>query len=254
MGSSQSTHNHKQNGVQARVRRFRAADTERIHELYLEAMLRGRDSPAALALRHQLRRPPSLVLYSLFTLGLALSRRSLTRIPGVLLSTAAAGLFFAWRRNIWKRFNNFCQSAVKGDLADIAKRYGSEDEETANPPNPNGFWVAEIANGSKAGTIIGCIGLDSSTKPDPSTIELLRLSVSPLYRQCGVGSSLVTTAIAHARERGFSSLFLSTSSYQTSAMRLYEKFGFVEEKKMEVKVRYLIIVSKAYLHFFRLKL
>lgn len=48
------------------------------------------------------------------------------------------------------KFKLFCISAVKGDLADIGKQYGS---------NPGAFWVAEVADGSAEGVIIGCVGL-----------------------------------------------------------------------------------------------
>lgn len=41
-------------------------------------------------------------------------------------------------------------SAVTGDMADIGKQYGTP---------PSAFWIAEIAAGSQAGTIIGCVGL-----------------------------------------------------------------------------------------------
>lgn len=164
---------------------------------------------------------------------------------------------------MWMRFQAFFQSAVKGDLADIGKQYGSDT---------NAFWVVEVADGRAVGKIIGCVGLgtfflaksktnaqltlnsDSSTNPDPTTAELRRMVVAPSYQRRGVGSLLLTTVIAHAREHGLSTVFLSTSMYQKAAMQLYEQFGFVEEKKMERTVKFLFIVSKAYLHFYGLKI
>jgi ribosomal protein S18 acetylase RimI-like enzyme len=165
------------------------------------------------------------------------------------------------------KFKTFFLSAVSGDLADIRKQYGSD---------PNAFWVAEIANGNAVGTIIGCVGLgalyppklshvpetnicrlrnqDTTTKPDPATAELRRMVVSPFHQRHGVGTLLLTTVIAHARERGLSSILLSTSGYQTAAMQLYEHFGFIEQQRVEVRVRFLFIVSRAYLHFYGLKL
>ena len=78
--------------------------------------------------------------------------------------------------------------------------------------------------------------------------------VSPSYQRHGVGSLLLTTLIAHAQERGLSSIFLSTSMYQKAAMQMYEQFGFVEQKKVVVNMRFLFIFTKAYLHFYGLKL
>jgi hypothetical protein len=91
-------------------------------------------------------------LYGLFILGLvvALPSVSWTPIPGLLLSTAILVLFIMWRRDIVTKFKLFCLSAVEGDLVDIGKQYGL---------SPGGFWVAEVADGSAAGTIIGCVGL-----------------------------------------------------------------------------------------------
>lgn len=78
--------------------------------------------------------------------------------------------------------------------------------------------------------------------------------VLPAYQGRGVGTLLMNTLIAHAREQGLSAISVSTSMYQTVAMRMYERHGFVEQKKVQVRVRYLFIISKAYLHFYKLTL
>jgi ribosomal protein S18 acetylase RimI-like enzyme len=45
----------------------------------------------------------------------------------------------------------------------------------------------------------------------------------------GVGSALVSTAIAWARERGLHKLSLSVFAHNEPAIALYRKFGFLEE-------------------------
>lgn len=74
--------------------------------------------------------------------------------------------------------------------------------------------------------------------------------VAPSYQRHGVGSKLVQAAITHGRERGLLRIFLSTSAYQAGAMRMYEKFGFILEKKVEIRV----LVTTVYIHFYGLKL
>jgi len=227
------------------IRLFRKSDSESIHKLYMEAMLYGPGSPGNLALNDQLTRPWAFGLYGVFTFGLILSILSVTRFLGVLLSVASAVVFFAWRRNIWSKFKIYCESAVKGDLADIEKHYGTK---------PSAFWVAEIARGSAAGKIIGCVGLDPSTQPNSTAAELRRMVVSPSYQRRGVGSILLANLITHAREGGLSTIVLSTSMFQKAAMQMYEHFGFIEERKVQVTVKFLFIVSKAYLYFYTLKI
>jgi ribosomal protein S18 acetylase RimI-like enzyme len=55
--------------------------------------------------------------------------------------------------------------------------------------------------------------------------------VSDTHRRLGIGAALLHTLIAHAREQGLSSVFLTTMSFQIPAMRMYEKVGFVVQWK-----------------------
>jgi len=249
MESSPLLRTRANDGFQTRIREFQESDTKVIREIYLQAMLYGPGSPGRIALQYQLRRPLAFVFYGVFILGLVLSYYPPTRIPGIVLSIATFVLFFAWRRSIWNAFANYVKSAVDGDLSNITKHYRLQD-----PTNPGGFWVAEIADGSAAGRVIGCVGLDSSTNPDPSTAELRHMVVSPSSQQHGAGSLLLKNLIEHAKVRGLSTVFLSTSMYQTVAMRFYEQFGFFEEKRVAVRLRFLFIVNKGYLYFYKLKL
>lgn len=59
------------------------------------------------------------------------------------------------------QFSIFTVPIVKGDFADIRTHYG---------PGPSAFWVAEVTNGSAAGTIIGFVGLGVLPSPKLSNI------------------------------------------------------------------------------------
>ncbi|KJA24257.1 hypothetical protein HYPSUDRAFT_136526, partial [Hypholoma sublateritium FD-334 SS-4] len=183
--------------------------------------------------------------YIVFLIGVTLLCRTRTRAHGAVIACVTLVIFIGWRRDVWSKFQQFCLAAITGDMADIGKHYGTP---------PSAFWIAEIVAGSQAGTIIGCVGLDSSTNPDATAAELCRMAVLPAYQGRGVGTLLLNTLIANAREQGLSAISLSTTMYQTVAMGLYEHVGFVEQKRVEVRVRYLFIKSKAYLVFYKLAL
>jgi len=84
--------------------------------------------------------------------------------------------------------------------------------------------------------------------------------VSPEYQRHGIGSRLVQHLLAHARAycdahpEKLESIWLSTSMYQMQAMKLYERYGFLEEQKKVIGLKYLFITDRASLHFFKLKL
>lgn len=53
--------------------------------------------------------------------------------------------------------------------------------------------------------------------------------VSPICRRRGVGAQLIRVAVDHAQKHGIKSVYITTSVYQTSALTLYEKFGWVRQ-------------------------
>ena len=52
----------------------------------------------------------------------------------------------------------------------------------------------------------------------------LALSVLPAHRRCGIGSSLIRRAVAHARKQGTSRLFMRCRSENASIMRMAQRF------------------------------
>ena len=73
--------------------------------------------------------------------------------------------------------------------------------------------------------LAGCIGL---RKMDDLCCEMKRLYVRPDFRQKNIGSTLVKTIIADAKEIGYSYLLLDTLPFLQEALSLYRKFGFYE--------------------------
>lgn len=74
------------------------------------------------------------------------------------------------------------------------------------------------------------------------------MMVSPDYRRCGIARSLIKTALNHARNHGVTSVITSTSMLQPNAIAMYEKFGWVRQKK----VRIMILLDTLWIFFFSL--
>jgi ribosomal protein S18 acetylase RimI-like enzyme len=99
--------------------------------------------------------------------------------------------------------------SFQGELVALPGAYSS----------PRGALFLGLANGSP----IGCLGL----RPFSDSVgELKRLYVLPAFRGRGFARSLVSTAIAAARDIGYRALVLDTLSSMCSAVALYQSFGF----------------------------
>ena len=87
-------------------------------------------------------------------------------------------------------------------------------------PTRDRVWIAERA-GLRLGTIM-CVHSE-----DPEVAKLRLFFVDPLSRGQGVGAELVGRCIDFAREAGYKKLVLWTQAQLHSAIRIYERAGFV---------------------------
>lgn len=65
---------------------------------------------------------------------------------------------------------------------------------------------------------------------------VMDLAVLQEYRRQGIGRILMETAEQFCRENGIDYLGLAVSSHNLQALHLYEELGFIEERKLMVKV------------------
>lgn len=86
-------------------------------------------------------------------------------------------------------------------------------------PQKDRLWCAE-----HNGRIIGCIGIVGHEEK----AQLRWYLIDPLYRGMGLGKRLLNYALEFAKERGYKSIYLDTTSDLEKAIGLYKKAGFVK--------------------------
>ena len=86
---------------------------------------------------------------------------------------------------------------------------------------PYGRLMLVEVDGELAGTI-------SLRKIREDAGEIKRMYVKPKFRGKKLGNLMVEKVISISEENGFSKLFLDTSSFMSSAVSLYKKYGFKE--------------------------
>ena len=91
---------------------------------------------------------------------------------------------------------------------------------------------------------LGCVvaKLDDHKKPprgdmmEPSIRKrgyIAMLSVEPEYRRIGLGRLLVKKAIDTMIENGADEVILETEQVNETALKLYESFGFIRDKRLD---------------------
>jgi RimJ/RimL family protein N-acetyltransferase len=85
-------------------------------------------------------------------------------------------------------------------------------------------FVAELE-----GEIVGRLSLGRDPHPSSRHVADLGLIVAKHARRRGVGTALLEAAVGWAQESGVRKLELHVFPHNEPAIRLYERFGFVEE-------------------------
>lgn len=65
---------------------------------------------------------------------------------------------------------------------------------------------------------------------------IMDLAVLPNSRKQGIGERLLEKAVSYCQDNGILYLGLAVSTHNVQALRLYEKMGFIEERKLMVKL------------------
>jgi putative acetyltransferase len=76
------------------------------------------------------------------------------------------------------------------------------------------------------GKVVGGGGIFHTAGLDVDTCELVKLYLSPSSRGYGFGKLLMNHCLNTARELGFKKVYLETMPELTSAVPMYENFGF----------------------------
>jgi GNAT superfamily N-acetyltransferase len=101
---------------------------------------------------------------------------------------------------------------------------------------------AERIVAEQAGAIVGSVILypagtvfsaRSGNMVTLQTPEIRLLAVGPMARGQGVGAALVEECIRRARRSGAGALTLHTTDLMTTAMRMYERIGFVRAPELD---------------------
>ena len=79
------------------------------------------------------------------------------------------------------------------------------------------IWVA-----MKDETLVGTVSVIAKGR----ALYIRSMAVLPSIRSHGIGKLLLHHVENYAHEKGYKRLFLSTTPFLTSAIRLYERFGF----------------------------
>ena len=85
-------------------------------------------------------------------------------------------------------------------------------------------WIAEI-DGERVGSIF------CTASSDPDTAQLRLLLVEPQARGAGVGTRLVEECLRFAQLSGYARIMLWTTDLQTQAREIYQRQGFVLDRR-----------------------
>lgn len=108
--------------------------------------------------------------------------------------------------------------------------WATADDEAALSPAQ---WRARLERTDAATVVAVVAGTDAGLAAgaphhdDPCDAGLYAMWVDPSFRGRGIGDALVAAVVAWARAAGHRRLRLEVADHNTSAVRLYERAGFV---------------------------
>lgn len=149
-----------------------------------------------------------------------------------------------WRKQPMEETLKFREGILKGFWTWIqqsdSKVFIAEDQTQAPAHGEAGAGVeGEEDNNTQKLQPIGYLVLYTSSREELTGVIqgwVMDLGVLPERRGKGAGRALLQAAEDYCREHGIPYLGLAVSSHNVKALRLYEHFGFAEERKLLVKV------------------
>ncbi|CAO3675936.1 unnamed protein product [Umbelopsis vinacea] len=201
-----------------RIRSYRSGDNEILRKMFLKAI----NEPGQAAFHHVLRHPTTLSIWgagSAITLGgLALMKQPPSIKYLAAATTAWTAGWLLWLQWISAgAYYRYSIQALGEDMARIPEHYGLEAIDDSNKQNivyapigPKNFFVCEDRNGA----IAGFVGLDYIAGQPKRT-----------------GENEVQV------------IELGTSEVQYGAMKLYQKAGFKESKRVTNEVYFIDIIK-----------
>jgi putative acetyltransferase len=88
------------------------------------------------------------------------------------------------------------------------------------------YFVAELD-----GKVVGAAGISQLENSKENICELQKMYFSPEVRGKGFGVQMMQRCLNAAKDFGFEKCYLETLPYMTSAVKLYEKSGFIALEK-----------------------
>ncbi|KAF4614801.1 hypothetical protein D9613_003493 [Agrocybe pediades] len=216
------------------IRPYKSSDFATVRDLFIDSNV-GPDSFAALLARDQRTARISLFLYSLAVLGALLAFQPHRRTLGIALAFLGVLGSAVYLSIPYFVFKGHLKTALNGDMADIPKTFEvTETDDESELRGKNGFWVAECVGMNGEREVVGCVGMNANspgaTQIGSTTSELRRMVVSKDYRRRGIAQRLIKAVVEHAKERGVEQIYLTTSSYQDAAVKMYLKLGWAVKR------------------------
>ncbi|KAF5387023.1 hypothetical protein D9615_002062 [Tricholomella constricta] len=225
------------------IRQYRhPGDLAHVRRIFIDASTTGPSSPYLEGMAELA--PPTRLIYAAAASVLSLEGiatfqrlRGALWLPSWMTSTmlhAVQGLIgctvlIRWlylihrRRQFHRVFSIYMDECMAGELGDIVGSFDLHVTESGDcvPTGPSDFWVAEVA-----GEVVGFVGLNNNIREDPTVGDVRRLNVAPGHQGKGIAKDLMDTLTAHARAHNLHALELTTSDYNKTAMRFYQRIGF----------------------------
>lgn len=119
---------------------------------------------------------------------------------------------------------------VMTELRCSGEGFAIHDAEVANMSRAYAAADARYYVVEHAGTVLGGAGFARlhGTSPADATCELRKMYFRPAARGLGLGHALLTLLLDEMRAAGYRRCYLETTSWMTTAQRLYRAHGFAE--------------------------